>query len=454
MSGSSSAFPGGGPIVVAVSGGLDSCALLHMLRFPDASSPYPDAAARPTRIVAAHLDHRMRPDSASDALWLKGLCKAWDVEFVTAVALTPPSSESQARSVRYAFLDQVRRSVGARAIATAHHADDQAETVMFRLLRGTGPAGLQGVQSQRADGVWRPLLGVWRDELVDYARAVGLAWREDATNTELRFARNVLRHRILPEVEDRVAPGARRALVRFARRASHDEEGWESLLPGLIAGLRLERDPDGLRFDRDRLLALHPAVRARVLRALGRELGLRAGADVTALAVDFTASAESGRALDLGGSIVLRRELDRLALVGRPSGLASDDRTLVIPGVGPGSGTVVLSGRSVRVGWGSVIDGGIDGGGGVVECFPSDRLRFPLLVRAWEDGDRMHTPAGTRKLKRLFLDARVPAPERRRVPVLVDAEGDVLWVPGVGRTAAIGPGLEHPDRDSLPIGVA
>lgn len=442
----------GGPdtIVVAVSGGLDSCALLHMLRFPDDRSPLPaDVVPRSTRLVAAHFDHRMRPGSAADALWLRGLCAAWGIELVTATALQPPSSEAEARFARYAFLEDVRRASGARSVATAHHADDQAETVMFRLFRGTGPAGLEGVRRARADGVWRPLLDVWREDLLAYARRVGLGWREDPTNVELSFARNALRHRVLPEVEARVAPGARRALVRFAARAAHDEEGWESLLPGLIDALGPERGPDGVRFDRTGLLALHPAVRARVLRALARELGLTTGSEVTSLAVDFAASAESGRALDLGGSVALRRELDRLALIRPTTGGVPDDRSLVIPGAGAGSGHVLLAGRSVWVGWGR----DVGAGAAFVERFPAETLRFPLTVRGWEDGDRIRTRAGTRKLKRVFLEARVPAPERRRVPVLTDGEGEVLWVPGVARAAEERPRGGPADRDWLPIGV-
>lgn len=439
----------GATVVVAVSGGLDSCALLHMLRFPNDWSLLPDdAGPRSTRLVAAHFDHRMRPGSAADALWLRGLCAAWDVELVTAAAMRPPSSEAEARSARYAFLEHVRRAAGARAVATAHHADDQAETVMFRLLRGTGPAGLEGVRRERGDGVWRPLLDVWRDDLLAYARRVGLGWREDPTNAEVGFARNALRHRILPEVEERIAPGARRALVRFAARAAQDEEGWESLMPGLIDTLRPERGPQGARIDRAGLLALHPAVRARVIRALALELGLTAGSEVTGLAVDFAASAESGRALDLGGSVVLRRELDRLALI-RRAGPVPNDRSLLIPGMGAGSGHVMLSGRSVWIGWGQEAVERAS----LVERFATETLRFPLTVRAWEAGDRIRTRAGRRKLKRVFLEARVPAPERRRVPVVADGKGDVLWVPGVARAAGERREGGASDRDWLPIGV-
>ncbi|MEX2466723.1 MAG: tRNA lysidine(34) synthetase TilS [Gemmatimonadota bacterium] len=437
-------------VVVAVSGGLDSCALLHMLRFPGAGAVVPmlrEGAFQPSRLVAAHFDHRMRPGSNADARWLRGLCAAWGVDLVTGVASEPPTSEAEARAARYGFLREVRRDLGARTIATAHHKDDQAETVLFRMFRGTGPAGLQGIEAERADGVWRPLLGVWRQDILDYARTVGLRWREDPTNVALGFARNALRHRVIPDAERLVAPGAKRALVRFAERAAHDEAGWESLIPRLLDSLDPEWRPEGVTVDRAGLLAFHPAVRARILRTLALELGFRPGSGVTALAVDFAESAGSGRTIDLGRSFVLRRDLDRLTLERRRTGSPTEDRPLLIHEPASGSGEVVLAGRSIWVGWGAAAGTRP----GVVERFRPDELRFPLTVRGWEDGDRIRTSAGRRKLKRVFLEARIPAAERRRVPVLADAEGVVLWIPGVQRAPR--PPGEAPARDVLPIGV-
>ncbi|MDZ7780250.1 MAG: tRNA lysidine(34) synthetase TilS [Gemmatimonadota bacterium] len=436
------------PVVVGVSGGLDSTVLLHLLRFAGRGEPGPDGVRGPP-IVAAHFDHRMRSGSDADALWLRGLCSAWGVELVAGAALAPPSSEAEARRHRYAFLHEVRRARGARFVATAHHADDQAETVLFRVLRGTGPVGLRGVLREREDGVWRPLLDVWRDDVLAYARAVGLGWREDPTNGQTDFARNALRHHVLPDVERLVAPGARRAVVRFAERAAHDEEGWESLVPGLIDSVHPERDGERVTVDREALTALHPAVRARVLRALAAELGLRPNGRVTALAVDFAASGASGHGIDLGGAVTLRRELDRLVLA-RSASAPPPDRALRIPGPAGGSGEVLLSGASVWVGWGEEAERQAD----FVERFVSARLRFPLVVRAWEAGDRIRTRVGARKLKHLFREARVPAPRRSEIPVLADAAGDVLWIPGVARADAPPPAAGSGGRETLPIGFA
>jgi tRNA(Ile)-lysidine synthase len=432
------------PVVVALSGGLDSVVLLHLMRFSRPTSrPAP-------RLLAVHFDHRMRPGSRADARWVRGLCTAWGVELVEGAADAPLHSEAGARAARYAFLRDATERFGGATIVTAHHADDQAETVLFRMLRGTGTEGLRGIRATRADGIWRPLLRSWREELVDYGTAVGLGWREDHSNADLGYARNALRHRILPATERLVAPGARRSLVRLAERAAREEEAWESLIPSLIASLAPERDAHGVRLDRAPLAALHPAVRARVLRALALELGLRLDTRRTRLVVDFAASAESGRRIDLGDGVILRRDLERLTLARANDDRVEHDRPLLIPGPSSGAGEAVLAGRVVRVGWGAEVPGRAT----AVERFLGDELRFPLSMRAWERGDRMRASGGTRKLKQIFLEARIPAPERRAVPVLSDAEGDILWIPGVARSPIATVPTSHLAAESLPIGVA
>src|SRR5690606_8586295 len=137
-------------VVVALSGGLDSVVLLHLLRFGTART-----------VCAAHFDHAMRSDSGADALWVSGLCRAWGVPLAAARAEDPPRSEAAARELRYAFLHAAAERFAADALATAHHADDQAETVLFRLARGTGLAGLAGIPARRGI-IARPLLAFTR----------------------------------------------------------------------------------------------------------------------------------------------------------------------------------------------------------------------------------------------------------------------------------------------------
>jgi tRNA(Ile)-lysidine synthase len=419
------ATPRNGPVVVAISGGLDSCALLHLARF---------GAAEPGReYVAAHFDHAMRPSSRDDARWVAGLCRAWGVPLHVARAPEAPRSEEEARQARYDFLDVVRARVGAGLVLTAHHADDQAETVLFRLLRGSGSKGLGGIPARRGPAVVRPLLDVWRAELIEYAEAVRLSWREDPTNLSQAYARNALRHRILPDVERLVAPGARQALVRLAELSRDEEEAWESILPGLMAPLDLREMETGLSLDRAALSQMHAGVRARVLRALAARVGTSLDLTVTRLAVDFAASGASGRAIDLGGDLTLGIELGRVVL-GRALP-AAEDRALTIGDPGPGAGSVVLAGETIPVAWG----GDEPRRRRRAERFDPDALSFPLVVRSRRPGDRVRLSGGTKKVKKLLLESRIPPSERHRVPLLVDAEGEVLWIPGMARAEGTRP---------------
>lgn len=410
----------GDSVVVGVSGGVDSTVLLHLLRFAP-------GVAR-LRLVAAHVDHGMRPGSAGDAAWVRGLCGAWGIE-LRSVRLDPaPEGEAEARHRRYAFLEEVRAEEEARVTVTGHHADDQAETVLFRALRGTGIRGLRGIPQRRAPGLWRPLLPFTRQEILTYAVACGLTWREDPTNAD-PLARNVIRNRLLPEAESGVAPGARRALVGLARRAHDNEEAWRSLIPGLLRRVDCRAEDEGFSLDRMAFLRLHRTVRARLVRRLARRLGKPLREAGTRSAVEFSSSGESGGGVSLGAGLELRRELDRLVLGFAPTEGA--DVPTTIDGPDAGEAGIRLRGVAYRVRWsGTDVEGG-----GWREAFAIASLRFPLEVRGWMPGDRARLSYGSKKLKKLLLEARVPPGRRHRIPVVVDATGAVLWVPEVVRSA-------------------
>jgi tRNA(Ile)-lysidine synthase len=439
-----------GPLVVALSGGLDSCVLLHLLRFTLGS--WPD-------LLAAHFDHRMRAGSAGDAAWVRGLCQAWQVPIVMGSADRALHSEADARAARYEFLTGLaeRQGEGARVL-TAHHADDQAETVLFRVLRGTGISGLTGIPVAREPGIVRPLLGLWREDLEAYASFASVPWREDESNLSDAYARNVLRREVLPLAEKKVAAGARQALVRLSRLAAENEAAWDEVLPDLIIPLAVVREEPGpddprLSWDRQASKSLPHALRRRVLRYLAASEGYRLDERVTGLAADFLGTAKSGGRLCLGGGVELHRVLDRFALRRAARGVSVRDDPLAIRSASTGAGQVILGGRAVSVAW-SVVEGGEDRVAECQEVFMVDDLDFPLMVRGREPGDRIVLRGGSRKVKKILLEARIPIEARAQLPLLVDRLGRVLWVAGVARSTGVRAVEEgHDGAQTLTVGV-
>jgi tRNA(Ile)-lysidine synthase len=410
-------------VLVAVSGGLDSICLLHLLRF----------GRFELDLEAAHYDHAMRAGSAADAAWVRGVCTAWEVPLRSARAATPPRSEAAARELRYAFLQDVAARSGA-IILTAHHADDQAETVLFRMARGTGVTGLVGIPARRGN-IARPLLPFTRQELSHHAGSVGLRWREDVTNRELRFARNRIRHVVLPALET-IRPGAARRIARLADRVADAESAWQVIVEDAVADVVAAREDAVFVLARDRLLAYHPHVRARVLRHLLSQLGLRLDRSGTAAAVEFISSGTSGGRLELAGGIRLEREFERVLIEHARVRPEPADVPLEIPSVDPGSGTFVAGGQRYAANWAPA---SLDVGVAYTASFDPSSLRFPLALRAWRPGDRMRLPYGSKKLKKLLQERRVGRTRRTRVAVLSDAVGAVLWAVGLARSVEAPP---------------
>ncbi len=215
-------------VVLAVSGGADSVALLRAV----------DAAKRLAggvgRLFVAHYDHRLRSESADDAAWLAEICRGLKLPCEIGVAATTGAAsnrgegpEAAARTDRYAFLVQIAENVGARFVATAHTADDQVETVLHRIIRGTGIGGLTGIRQFRplAPGVTlaRPMLHLTRNQVLEYLRSIDQGYRSDVTNFETRFTRNRLRHELLPQLRT-VNSDVDGAITRLADLAAEAQQ--------------------------------------------------------------------------------------------------------------------------------------------------------------------------------------------------------------------------------------
>jgi len=266
----SSVPPAGQAVVVGLSGGADSVALLDALALL--------AGRRGFRVVAAHLDHALRKGSAEDAAFCRSLCQRLGVPFHTAVADVSARArrergglEQAARRERYAFLHRVREETGAGAIAVGHTRDDQAETLLMRLLRGAGATGLGGMRPRVGD-VIRPLLGVSRDEVLAYLRDRGLGWREDPTNTDLRYLRNRVRHELLPYLEARFNPALREGLARTAALLADEAVHLRGEADGLLD--RIARTEGAtVVLDPSALAGAPPSVARMVVRQALRRTG-------------------------------------------------------------------------------------------------------------------------------------------------------------------------------------
>lgn len=409
-------LPRGSRVLIAYSGGSDSTALLHLLS---------DVAGDlDLELRAAHFDHGLREKSAREAERAAEACRRLGV--ACRVDRAGPLSGGQAayREARYGFLSAEADAWGADRVALAHQRDDQIETALLHLLRGTGLKGLAGMPARRGRYV-RPLLGFGREELRADLAARGVAWLDDPSNRDPRYARSRVRHALLPALERAAGGGLERLLLETAAAARRADRGLDRRASALLARATLALDPGGgAQIARPRLRAYDRADRARILRLIARRQGIRLGRGGTAIGVQFMTGGSSGRGVDIASGLRVSREFDTIR-VGPPPDEPPPDREVEIPGPGSGRAEAELGGRRYEVAW-----GGAAGSGEGAVTLARDGLRFPLMLRGPRPGDRIRTRVGSRKLKKLWNEWRVPRSERPSVPVLVAADGRVLWVAG------------------------
>lgn len=272
-----------GTYVVAVSGGVDSVVLLDVL-----------ARRGDDRLLVAHFDHGMRDDSADDAAFVQRLAAAYGLEYVgERGALGAKASEATARQARYKFLHQARERSGADGIATAHHADDVVETILINLARGSGWRGLSSLRPQ-SGGLFRPLLGRSKRELIEYARAHDLQWREDSSNQDERYLRNRFRKRL-----QTVAPELKQEALRLWREQCDLRDAVEAETARLLPS-------DGV-FSRYDLIMMPRVAGETLLGASAQKIsGQSLLSAQCAQALRFAKSARAGSILHVGNALTLK----------------------------------------------------------------------------------------------------------------------------------------------------
>ncbi len=441
-------------VIVAVSGGADSLALLHAL------NDLRREESLPFFIYVAHLNHGLRGRAArEDAAFVReearrlGLpCAVGEVEARTYSLRCGLSLEDGARRLRYRFLLQLARRTGATRVAVGHHRDDQVETLLLHFLRGTGLEGLAGMKYKRPldEGITliRPLLEVSREEVERFCRDKALTPRLDESNLDTAFMRNRLRLELLPLLEKEYNPGVRRALQRLSRLLSLDRDFLENLSTAAFSRVLLKEGEHALVLNGRALLLEDEALQGRVLRlAIKRLLGtvpreVSQGHVRAALKLMLEGSPHG--LLSLPGGLRLARSYDRLTLsYGVPPAAGRfGPLKLTVPGeVALPGGELVLQACLLppeSLQWppdvekeafldfervAQLCQAGAGDGRQVEET--------ELLVRTRLEGDRFHPlgAPGRRKLKNYLIDRKVPRAERDALPLVLAGE-EIIWVVG------------------------
>jgi tRNA(Ile)-lysidine synthase len=449
---------------VAVSGGADSVALLRLLeRLRDDLG---------ITLVVVHFDHLLRgAESAGDAEFVEQLARARGLEIVMGredVAAEAQrhgrNLEDMARHLRYAFFERVVAEGRATHVAVAHTADDQAETVLAHLIRGTGLTGLAGIYPI-AGAVVRPLLGTRRAELREYLRAIGQPWREDSTNRDTRRMRARIREQLLPLLERGFSPAIAGHLNDLARFAREEERFWDALVEDRFQAL-VRGEGDALIIARSDLLnPLELETRAGQLRTSAKcndSLALRVLTErlIRRLyhgvrgnrreltrnhveqVIDLASKSASGHRTELPGGIIVQRNFQELAFsrAAAPrntlrNGTGDSDRAyeyvVSLPLASATTVSIPALGKCFRL---KVIDWPIAESDTKrdANAIDADLLRPPLILRNWRPGDayRPHGRRQEQKLRRMFVAGRVRNGERTIWPVLESA-GRVIWTRGM-----------------------
>lgn len=407
----------GDRVLCAVSGGTDSMALLHYLW------------KLGCRVTAATFDHSIRPDSGEDVAFVRRWCAEREIPFVAGKGDVPREAgksgetlEEAARRLRYAFLKETAEKVDAFWIATAHNADDQAETVLLRLLRGTGLKGLGGIPPRRGN-IIRPFLPVTREEIELYAQEYHIPHREDVTNQDTAYTRNFLRQEVLPLLKSR-NPNLARTLCRTADSLRQDGQLLETETDLCVQGLLTKREGE-VSVPAEELLELPEPIALRLLGRMSELLDEKVilSHDQRKALLSLAKSQDPSAKISLPSRLQGKRVYDMLTLCRLPKQEGGFQPVQLAAG-----GTVAVPELGVMVACKEV------------QC-PQQREKNSiylstnwetLTIRPRRDGDRFQQPGRPEKrLKKLFMEAKIPKEQRDSIPVL-EINGEIAAVAGFG----------------------
>ena len=426
----------GDKIVVGVSGGPDSVALIHVLC---ELAPELDF-----RTFVAHVNHNLRPSSGAERDFVANLSLKRGLQFfdlntdVRAYARERNLSlEETGRRVRYSFFEELLERLNANKIATAHHLDDQIETFFLRILRGATLTGLRGIPAVRGP-IIRPLIKLERSQIIEYLEANNISYLIDETNLKPDTDRNFVRNVILKNAVQRF-PGYRKSVLRSIDLITRDEDFLENSASKLHAACVTSRQ--GLKIiDIKLLLEAHYSLSTRVIRKTLYELTgphVRWGEVHIRQVVDLCRHCSPSSRMELPGGVKLRRKYDKLVL-SHKSENAHESYSYIIKG--PGSFRIAEARYTLEF---SIqescehppeLNNDLD-----VAYFDLESLTFPLEVRSFLHGDRLEPwgMEGSTRIKKIFIDRKIFPEDRRKIPFIVK-DSKILWIVGVRRSRFFG----------------
>ncbi|MDR4480944.1 MAG: tRNA lysidine(34) synthetase TilS [Nitrospira sp.] len=433
-------------VLVAVSGGPDSVALLAIL--------HQLAPAWDLSLTVVHCNYGLRgAESEGDASFVTALCRRLKLPcLIKPVTMgrreagASSSLQARARESRYRLFREVAAELGAARVALGHTANDQAETVLLRMLRGAGLRGLAGMPPIRERLFVRPLLSVSRQDILSYLEAVGWSYRTDSSNAKSIYLRNRVRHELLP-VMQALAPAAIRLLARQADILREDDRVLNTLAARRLARIIRSRDSTSIMMDRAALLKHPAALQRRMLRQALQTLSPSTGmprSDVLLSMLASLASRQSGGAWEIGPvTVACEQDQVRLCLVSpRPpaGGMVAELRSPV-----PASEDVAIDSLPSTIAWRWTGEGIrlcavtrrrglllLEKPSSAMALLDADRLSWPVTIRSWRRGD-WFVPIGMsgrrKKLQDYFTDAKLGRSVRQRIPLLVSRDG-IVWIVG------------------------
>ncbi|MEV2281680.1 tRNA lysidine(34) synthetase TilS [Paenibacillus larvae] len=437
-------FQGGDTVVVAVSGGPDSIALLHML--------YRLSDEQGWKVIAAHVNHQFRKEeSAEEAKYVmsfaSGLgipCEVGVIDVPAYIRETSLNPQVAAREKRYEFLHKIANVYNADKIALAHHADDQAETVLMRIVRGTGLSGLTGIPIKRKEKnveLVRPMLRIYKNEVISYCHEHQLHFFRDSSNDSRKYFRNQVRLDVLPFLSS-YNEHLPEALNRLAEMVKGEDDYMDEQARREMSSL-VKCQKDSYSFGRTAFLSLHLALQRRVIKLILNYLALQAEKidfiTVEQIRLAILQDAHSNVRLNLPEELLFIREYEAIRIQKETEAARSFSYFVRLEQSSEHI-SVPESGLQIKFTVEELISNVPDSAyipfSRDEACFDWDGLNKPLCLRSRKDGDRMEILGlnGSQKVKDMFIDAKIAPSRRDRIPLLTDADDKILWIPGMRRS--------------------